>query len=170
MGSIGPAATYGWIAGENAAKYAKRKASPNVEKAQPDIEARRSLLNEIRSRTEGASWKEANLALQQTMQDYAGVIRTATLLQAGLNHLRRLRKKVDATMMATNQWELTRCLETLNLFDLGELVFMAANERKETRGLHKRPDYPLTSPLLENQALFITKIGAEPILEWRKME
>ena len=170
MGSIGPAATYGWIAGENAAKYATERASSDIERARAEIEAKKGLLSEIRNRTDGSSWKEANIALQQTMQDYSGAIRTETLLQAGLSHLRRLRKKVDAILMAANQWELTRCMETLNLFDLGELVFLAANERKETRGLHKRPDYPLTNPLLEDKALFITKVDGEPVLEWRRME
>lgn len=170
MGSIGPAATYGWIAGENAAKYAKEKSAPSVEKARGEIEARKSLVHEIRSQKEGSDWKEANIALQQIMQDYAGVIRSEALLQAGLSHLRRLKNKVDATMMAGNQWELTRCLETRNLLDLGELVFISANERKETRGLHKRSDYPLTDPLLDNKALFIKKVDGEPVTEWRTLE
>ncbi|MBA7642905.1 hypothetical protein ES703_50614 [subsurface metagenome] len=104
------------------------------------------------------------------MHDYAGNIRSEDLLQAGLNYLRRLRKKVNATMMARNQWELTRCLETLNLLDLGELVFIAADERKETRGLHKRSDYPLTNPMLENKALFIKRVDGKPVAEWREME
>jgi len=170
MGSIGPAATYGWIAGENAARYAKEKSAPEVEKARREIEARKNLVHEIRSRKEGSDWKEANIALQQIMQDYAGVIRSETLLQAGLGHLRRLKKKVGATTMAGNQWELTRCLETRNLLDLGELVFISADERKETRGLHKRTDYPLTDPLLDNKALFIKKVDEKPVTEWRKLE
>ena len=170
MGGIGPAATYGWIAGENAAKYARGKPPFEIEKARMEIEARKSLVHEIRSRKVGPDWKEANIALQQIMHDYAGNIRSEDLLQAGLNHLRRLRKKVNATMMARNQWELTRCLETLNLLDLGELVFIAADERKETRGLHKRSDYPLTNPMLENKALFIKRVDGKPVAEWREME
>lgn len=73
-------------------------------------------------------------------------------------------------MMARNQWEVTRCLETVNLLDLGELVFMAANERRETRGLHNRPDYPLTDPVLEDKGLFMKRVGGQPVLEWRKIE
>ena len=73
-------------------------------------------------------------------------------------------------MMAQNRWELTRCLETLNLLDLGELVFVAAKERKETRGLHKRPDYPLTDPMLEGKVLYIRQEQGKPVAEWRAAE
>lgn len=170
MGSIGPAAVYGWIAGENAAKYAKAKPPYDIEKARTEIEERKSLVHEIRSREVGPDWREANIALQRIMQDYAGVVRSETLLKAGLSYLRRLREKVQATVMAKNQWELTRCLETLSLLDLGELVFVAADERKETRGLHKRADYPLTNPMLEDKVLFIKRVEGKPVTEWKKME
>ena len=170
MGGIGPSATYGWIAGENAATYVKEVPGPDVEKARAEIEERKALVNNMSSRKEGPDWKEANIALQQIMQDYAGPVRSETLLTAGLSYLRRLREKVDTTMMARNQWELTRCLETLNLLDLGELVFLAANERKETRGLHNRPDYPLTDPMLDGKGLFIRRVNGEPVIELKKAE
>ena len=170
MGGIGPSATYGWIAGENAATYVKEASGPDVEKARAEIEERKALVNNMSSRKEGPDWKEANIALQQIMQDYAGAVRSETLLTAGLSYLRRLREKVDTTMMARNQWELTRCLETLNLLDLGELVFLAANERKETRGLHNRPDYPLTDPMLDGKSLFIRRVKGEPVIELKKAE
>jgi succinate dehydrogenase/fumarate reductase flavoprotein subunit len=169
MGGIGPSASYGWIAGEHAATYAKEAPAPKVEKARAEIEERKGLVGEMRTRKQGPDWKEANIALQQIMQDYAGPVRSETLLEAGLSYLQRLKKKVATTMMAQNQWELTRCLETLNLLDLGELVFIAANERKETRGLHNRPDYPLTDPMLEGKGLFVKQVGGEPVLEWRKI-
>lgn len=170
MGGIGPSATYGWIAAESAAAYAKVAPHPDIEKARTQIEGRKGLVAEMRSRRAGPDWKEANIALQQIMLDYAGPVRSEPLLTAGLSYLRRLKEKVSNTMMARNQWELTRCLETLNLLDLGELVFMAANERRETRGLHNRPDYPLTDPVLEDKGLFMKRVGGQPVLEWRKIE
>jgi succinate dehydrogenase/fumarate reductase flavoprotein subunit len=170
MGSIGPAATYGWIAGESAAEYAKEAPTPDIEKARAKIEEKKRMVYQIRSRKEGPSWQEANIALQQIMQDYAGGVRTETLLMAGLSYLRRLKDEVANSMMARNQWELTRCLETLNLLDLGELVCITANERKETRGLHGRPDYPLTDPMLDGKGLFIRQVGGELVVEWKKIE
>lgn len=170
MGGIGPSATYGWIAGETAATYVTDAPTPDVEKARAEIEERRALLDNMSSRKEGPDWKEANIALQQIMQDYAGPVRSETLLTAGLSYLRRLREKVDTTMMARNQWELTRCLETLNLLDLGELVFLAASERKESRGLHNRPDYPLTDPMLDGKGLFIRRVNGKPVIELKQAE
>ena len=67
------------------------------------------------------------------MYDYAGSVRSETLLKAGLSYLQKLKRKVQTTLMARNQHDLMHCLEVLNLIDLGELVFIAAKERKETR-------------------------------------
>jgi succinate dehydrogenase/fumarate reductase flavoprotein subunit len=61
-------------------------------------------------------------------------------------------------------------METMNLLDLGELVFRAALERKETRGLHVQPDYPLTDPMLDGKNLFITRRDGQPVLEWRTLD
>jgi succinate dehydrogenase/fumarate reductase flavoprotein subunit len=169
MGGIGPSATYGWIAGDNAAVYATGAPPPDIDRAREEIENKKAMVSEMCTRTGGPDWKETNIALQQIMQDYAGAVRSETLLKAGLSYLRRLKKKAATEMMARNAWELTRCLETLNLLDLGELVFIAANERKETRGLHNRPDYPLTDPMLEGKGLFVKQVGGEPVLEWRNI-
>ena len=169
MGGIGPSATYGWIAGDNAAAYARGALPPDINRARDEIENKKAMVSEMRTRTGGPDWKETNIALQQIMQDYAGPVRSETLLKAGLSYLRRLKNKAAATMMARNPWELTRCLETLNLIDLGELVFIAANERKETRGLHNRPDYPLTDPMLEGKGLLVKRVGGEPVVEWRSI-
>ncbi len=167
-GSISRAATFGWIAGENAVKYAKEVKPPDVEKVKAKIEEKKSLFEEIRSREVGANWKEVNVALQQIMYDHAGSIRSETLLKAGLNYLRRLKEKTYATMVAGNQHELMRCLEVLNLLDVGEVTFIAVNERKETRGRHIRPDYPFTNPILE-KLLIIKKVDGKPVSEWREI-
>ena len=170
MGGIGPAATYGWIAGESAATYAADASQPDIETARSQIEERKGLIGQFLSRKAGPDWKEANIALQQIMQDYAGQVRSETLLAAGMSYLRRLKEKVTTTMIARNEWELTRCLETVNLLDLGELVFHAANARKETRGLHNRTDYPLTDPMLDGKGVFIKRLNGAPVTELKKAE
>lgn len=168
--SIGPAAVYGWIAGENAAQYA-RKATPSDMAAVRDrIEEKKNKIYEMAQRKDGPDWREVNIALQQIMQDYAGAVRSESLLTAGLGYLRRVKQKVDATLVARNSWEVIRCLETLNLLDLGELVFLAAMERKETRGLHQRPDYPITNPMLDGKAIFVKQVNGNPVMEWKKIE
>jgi succinate dehydrogenase/fumarate reductase flavoprotein subunit len=168
MGGISCAATYGWIAGENAAGYAKDLSSPRDDRVKADFDTKKELIQKVMSRKEGPDWKEVNVALQQLMQDYAGVVRSETLLTAGLDYLRRMRKKVDQSMMARNRWELTRCLETLNLLDLGELVLIGANARKETRALHRRTDYPLTDPVMDGKEIFLRNINGKPAVEVKK--
>ncbi len=126
--------------------------------------------SEIRGRETGATWQEVNIALQQVMQDYAGSVRSESLLKAGLNHLRKLREKAHNTIMAKNQHELMRCLEVLNLLDLGELVFVAALKRKETRNSHHvRADYPFPNPKMEKVLICRMKNG-KPVTEWRERE
>lgn len=166
------AATFGWIAGESAARYCQGLAPPGkgyramIEAA---VKEKERLLADIKNREEGPSWEEVNIALQQIMFDYAGETRSEALLGAGLTYLKRLRTKAYSTMVAENAHELMHCLEALNLIDLGEAVFVAALERKESRGPHKRYDYPITNPLLEKM-LFVKKIGDSFVTEWREME
>lgn len=167
---ISHAATFGWIAGENAAKNAKEVEHSTIEETKGETDKCKTLLNEICSRKIGATWQEVNIALQQLMYDYAGSIRSETLLQAGLSHLQRLREKACSTMIAENQHELMHCLEVLNLFDIGELIFIAASERKETRDAYVRPDYPFTNPLMNSKVLICKKMGDKPVTEWREVK
>jgi succinate dehydrogenase/fumarate reductase flavoprotein subunit len=168
MGGISCAATYGWIAGENAADYAREVSLPGNDLGKGKIDDIKKMVRTLMSRREGPDWKEANVALQQLMQDYAGSVRSETMLAAGLDYLRRLRNKVDQSMIARNRWELTRCLETLNLLEMGELVFIGAIARKETRGLHVRADFPLTDPVLDGKEIFVRKTDGGPVVLVKK--
>jgi len=168
FGGISGAAVFGWIAGENAAKCAKETEPARIERANLQIEERRALFEKIRNQEVGPTWKEANIALQQIMLDYAGQVRSKTLLEAGSDALRRLKEKVYSNMVGRNPHELMRSLEVLNLIELGELVFVTANERKETRGKHIRPDYPFTNPLLE-KLLIVKKVNGKPVTEWKEI-
>jgi succinate dehydrogenase/fumarate reductase flavoprotein subunit len=165
---ISGAATYGWIAGKSAAERAK--GIPGFQKAEKSRLAkdRVRFYSEILERETGPTWKEANLALQQIMGDYAGVgVRSETLLKAGLKYLRDLKTKVYKTLKADNSHTMMRSLETLDLMDCGEAIFLAALERKETRGMHRRSDFPFTNPLLQDKFLSIRLDNGAPALEWR---
>jgi succinate dehydrogenase/fumarate reductase flavoprotein subunit len=168
--SIGPSSTYGWIAGESAALFAKSMPAPDLTRVGPQIEESREVVKGIAGRKKGIHWREANVALQQIMVDYAGLVRSETLLEAGLSYLRRMKEKVNGGLMARNRWELTRCMETRNLMDIGELIFLTAGERKESRGMHNRPDYPLTNPMLDGKAICIRQVDGTPQMEWRRIE
>jgi succinate dehydrogenase/fumarate reductase flavoprotein subunit len=169
FGGISGAAVFGWIAGEGAARYSKAGGNGKARDPKSQLQEKVSLFNSLRNRTNGPTWKEANTLLQQIMWDYAGLVRSETLLKAGLSALLRLRDKARDTMGADNPHELMRCLEVLNMVEIGELVFRAALERKETRGKHIRVDYPFTNPLLE-KLLVLRKTDEGPAFEWRSLK
>jgi succinate dehydrogenase/fumarate reductase flavoprotein subunit len=161
---------FGWISGERATNYAKQADAPDGKKIDEMIEGTKALAEKIRGRKNGPDWKEVNVALQQIMSDYAGPLRTEALLDAGLYHLKRLKQKALDTMAAGNQHELGRSLEVLNMMDVGELVFIGSKDRKETRGLFVRPDYPLTNPRQNNSVHIIKRVDEKPVTQWRPMQ
>lgn len=167
---VSNASVFGWISGEKAADYAKQADDPDLKRINEMIDDKKALAEMILERKDGPDWKEVNVALQQIMSDYAGVNRTDALLDTGLFHLRRLRKKALESMIAGNPHELGRSLEVLNMMDLGEMVFLTSRERKETRGLHIRPDYPLTNPRLNGKVLILKIVDEKPVTEWRAMQ
>lgn len=165
---IAGAAIFGWISGIAASKRAKKiKSFHNAEKI-PIVDEKTGFYAEILSRKEGPDWKEANLALQQIMNDYAGVkVRSETLLAAGLKYLRDLKAKTLETLQADDSHTLMRCLEVVDLMDCGDTIFHTAMERKETRAMHIRSDFPFTNPLLADKFLTIRLDNERPSLEWR---
>jgi succinate dehydrogenase/fumarate reductase flavoprotein subunit len=164
--SISPAATFGWIAGENAAQYAKEVDFSTAERLMELAEERKAFLKEMANRGTGPDWKEVNIALQQIMGDYAGFVRSETLLEAGLSHLERLKAEARHTLIARNPHERSRALEVLNLIELGELICVGARERRESRGWHVRTDFPYKNPLMDKK-LIIKRVNGKSRTEWR---
>jgi len=164
---VSNASVFGWICGENAAAYSKGVDTPGLEKMREMIGEKSSLVQELLNRKDGADWREVNVALQQIMQDHAGALRSRALLEAGSFHLARLKKKAYEIMRAGNQHEVGRCMEVLNLIDLGEIVFLSALDRQETRVNHVRVDYPLTNPRFNRKVHIIKKVDGKPVAQWR---
>ena len=165
---IAGAATYGWITGESAAQRATGIVDLKKADESPIVDERAKIYFEFIKRDTGPNWKEANMALQQIMRDYAGVlVRSETLLKAGLKYLGDLREKVFDTMVADNSHTLMRSMEVLDLMECGETIFLTALERQETRNLHKRSDFPFTNPLLSNRFIIIRQEQGRVHTEWR---
>jgi succinate dehydrogenase/fumarate reductase flavoprotein subunit len=165
---IAGAATYGWIAGGSAAQRAKGMRGHEKAEDSPIVQERAKIYSSFTERHSGPNWREANVGLQQIMNDYAGVlVRSETLLKAGLKYFRDLKEKVLGTMAAKNSHGLMRCTEVLDLMECGEAIFLTALERKETRALHRRSDFPFTNPLLQDKFLTIRQIDGDVRTEWR---
>ena len=152
-------------AGDNAAKYASSEMAEDIETASVDIEARKRLLDEIKTRKEGAKWQEALTALQQIMVDHCGDVRSDVLLQTGLEIIGRLKIKARSSLIARNPHELMNCIQVMNLIEIGELVFISAYDRRETRALHRRPEYTFSDPLLGDKLHLIKQVNGAPATE-----
>jgi succinate dehydrogenase/fumarate reductase flavoprotein subunit len=170
FGGASCAATFGWIAGENAANYAKRVKIPKAGEVRRGIDEKKDFFERIRHRETGVIWQEVNVALNQILSDYVGSIRYENMLKAGFSHLRRLKRRAYGTMKAKNQHELMHCLEVLNLLDIGEVIFVAVSERKETRDKYSRLDYPFANPVLDGKMLICKKLGNKPVAKWREIK
>ena len=167
-GDIGAAAVYGWIAGHHAADYQTRALAAE---ATEQAEERMAFYSAIYERKVGASWQEANFALQQIMTEYADCgphrVRSDSMLTAGIKYLGDLRKKIEKELYASDAHELMRAAEVINLLDLGQALMISARERKESRGRHIRSDYTFTNPLLRDKFLRVWKEGDEVKTAWR---
>jgi len=151
-GDITSAAVFGQVAGEHASAAVKLLPEVSVE-GHPVIAKTIQQITEIMGREEGAEWMEPLSTLNQIMDRYVSVkqVRSETLLLAAIKYIRDLRTYAHAQVKANNSHELVRTLEVLDLLDCAEAVALASENRKETRGFHRRADYPFTNPLLNNK-------------------
>ncbi len=170
IGACSGAAVHGMAAGENAAKYVKEVGPSHIEKsdrAKKTVAENIRLLDSVRNREDGATWLEFNFALQQTLQDFAANPKSESLLQQGLKHIQRVKARALETLGASNQHELVRSLEVLNLLETAELIFISSLARNETRGLFVRSDYPLPLPM--PRQLTIKQVDGRPTTRWEEV-
>lgn len=53
--------------------------------------------------------------------------------------------------------------------EVGQLVFITAMARKETRGKHVRKDFPFTHPHYSKH-LIVKRINEDTVTEWRSIK
>jgi succinate dehydrogenase/fumarate reductase flavoprotein subunit len=154
----------GWIAGESAAHRAGKEKHADVKGLAPFVNESREILNSFLGRQEGASWKEAIAACQDTMNWYGGFVRYATLLKAGVHNMRKIREESLGS-------ELMHCISALNLMDVGEASMLCALERRESRMTLRenfiRKDFPDENEEM-NRMLVLKSTQGKPEFYWRE--
>ncbi len=107
------------------------------------LQSLKQICSQILRNNQGVDWQEAELALQNIMDYYAGSVRSELMLRRGVERLEELKRKIS--FRADNPHELGRCLEVRSIIDNGEMILRASLERKESRragyGFY-RADYP----------------------------
>jgi len=135
-GAIAACQVLGHRAGKSAALKALETEMPSLSMAAGEDEARR-----WRSMIHPKGMKPSDLyrKLQQVSWDGVGVVRHDRGLRSALQQVEEIEQ---AAMAADGVQELVQALEVRNLALTAKLVATAALERKESRGEHKREDYP----------------------------
>ncbi len=141
--SLSDLLVFGQRAGDHAARFAKENAPGSVNQSQVESLAKRAV--EPFDRSAGESAYQVQYALQDTMQNLVGIVRTETEMARALDEIARLKNRAAAVGVPGNReynpgWHTA--LDLKNLLTVAEAVTRAAIERKESRGAQFRDDFP----------------------------
>ena len=167
--SLSDLLVFGKRAGEYAVEYAREAGPAKVSEEQVDEAARQALAPFDRVDT-GEGPFQIQEALQDMMQEHAGIIRNHVDLNHALEALSELRERTAKVKVHGNRewnsgWHTAMDLEAL--LTVSEAIARAARERTESRGAHSRDDYRKKDPKWGKVNLIIEK-GADGAMVIRK--
>ncbi len=157
--SLSDLIVFGKRAGEHAAKFAAQNGPVTIDAAQVERGARDALAPfERTGATEGPY--QVQESLQETMQDYVGIVRKQSEMERALQAIAVLNQRAAKVGVQGNReynpgWHTA--LDLHNLLTVSEAVARSALERKESRGGHFRDDYPDKDPAYATFNFVLTK-------------
>lgn len=133
--------TYGWFAGENAARYVAGKALSPVDGAQVESEKQRVYAPLLRE--QGLPPAQIEYKLRRFVNDYLQPPKVTRKMEIGLQRFAEIATDI-AQMKANHPHELMRAMEVSMILDCAEMAARASLFRQESRwGLyHYRVDHP----------------------------
>ena len=135
-------AVSGARAGTNAALYAQKTASAELDTAQ--VEVMKERLWAPRKRVGGLSPKWTLQVIQETVTPYWVLLyKKESCLQAALENIEFIRDNIVPKLIAYDNHDLRLCHEVRNIVLHMEMKLRASIFRKESRWYHYREDYPL---------------------------
>ncbi len=167
--SLSDLLVFGKRAGEYAANFAAERSAPTIDAGQIEAMSREALAPLERQDGPGASPGasagadgpyQIQFALQELMQDKAGIIRDEEGLSEALEGVLALKAKgervsVNGSREFNPGWHTA--LDLKCLFMVAEASVRAAAMRKESRGAHSRVDYPDKDPELGKVITILSK-------------
>jgi len=169
-------AATGRYAGRKAAAYARQVGESKIPREQVDREKARVYAPVKRS--SGMDWKELHAGIARAMQYYVSEFKTESLLNMGLNTLRKIEEESVPLLFALDPHKLMRSLEDVSLLTYATIIIQAQLARKASSmplGL-QRIDYPAMDPPEWRKFLTIkrengkVKIGELPLSFWGNMK
>jgi succinate dehydrogenase / fumarate reductase flavoprotein subunit len=164
--SLSDLLVFGKRAGEHAARFAREQAPVIVDAGAVDEAARRALAPFGRTGGHEGPF-QVQEALQTTMQNHVGIVRTEHEMEHALSELETLKCRADKVAVPGNRefnpgWHTA--LDLRHLLIVSEAITRSALARKESRGGHFREDYP------EKDSAFatfnhVTRLGAGGSME-----
>ena len=161
--SLSDLLVFGRRAGAGAADFAKKNgAAPRV----PDAEIEANIAEALApfDREKGENPFEVQAALQEVMQNEAGIIREEATLKralAGLEKLKQRAAKVGVTGNREYNPGWNTAIDLKSLLIVSEVVARSGLERTESRGAHSRLDHQASDPKQERMEIAIKKEGSE---------
>jgi succinate dehydrogenase / fumarate reductase flavoprotein subunit len=135
---------FGKSAGAAAAAYAASASTPTVSAA--DLDTTAAPYRAWFGRTEGEDPSVLRAELQQTMDRYVNIFRTAADLAEGLRRVRAVKERFSRVRVVDQSkvfnLNFSDAIETEHMIDLAEVIVVGAQARTESRGAHFRTDFP----------------------------
>jgi succinate dehydrogenase flavoprotein subunit len=159
--SLSDLLVFGKRAGEFAARFAREQAPGAIDDGQIE-QASRSALEPFDRGGSGEAPYQVQHALQDTMQDLVGIVRSEPEMRRALEDLSHLRERASRVGVGGHReynpgWHTA--LDLHNLLTVSEAITRSALERRESRGGHFRDDYPSKDPAFEMFNIVVRKEG-----------
>jgi len=144
--SLSDLIVFGKRAGEHAARFAAAHGKPSIDETEVARAARETLAPFDRADTGGEGPFQIQYALQESMQELVGIVRTASEMEKAIGVVAALRGRADRVRVSGNReynpgWHTA--VDLPNLLTVAEAVARAALLREESRGAHFREDFPV---------------------------
>jgi fumarate reductase flavoprotein subunit len=138
---------FGARAGRAAAAFASGAADPASAGQAQERDERRRLERDFLRRDGGREPISAvREEMQETMEDGAGIYRSADSMTKAADKLRELQERFGSARVSdhsrTFNTELIAALELSCMLDVAEAIVFSASRREESRGAHQRTDFP----------------------------
>jgi succinate dehydrogenase flavoprotein subunit len=139
---------FGARAGRAAAAFAADAADPaSAVHAPQERDERRRLEHDFLRRDGGREPISAiREEMQETMEDGAGIYRSADSMTKAVDKLRELQERFRSARVSdrsrTFNTEMIAALELSCMLDVAEAIVFSASHREESRGAHQRTDFP----------------------------